>query len=184
MRTRHLFALLTAAAALPAQVTFSHSDWPGVALQFDARLEPPGRAADYGTIGSVMTGRDRQHRLISDPGQKRYFGYDFRVEARSGAFQVRIEPLNLTPEELREVKVDPAWTKLSLPNYPVIPEAKAGDTIAIDVLVNPSTGHKIVDYISFLRRAPGEPAAPQDFSLADAALEVNAPKIRVNGRLV
>jgi hypothetical protein len=96
---------------------------------------------------------------------------------------VRIEPLNLSAQELREVQVDPSWAKLSLPNYPVIPEAKPGDTIAIDVLVNPSTGHKIVDSISFLRKTP-DPDTPHDFAIAEAALEVTAPKIRINGVLV
>jgi hypothetical protein len=150
-------------------------------MQFDAKVEPPGTAPNR-MVGSVMTGKERQHRVVTDAVQKSYFGYDFRVERKGEAYQVRIEPLNLTPEELRDVSVAPNWTKLSLPNYPVIPDARVGDTVAIDVLVNPSTGHRVVDYISFLKRTT-DSGAPRDFEAADAALELNAPKVRINGRL-
>ena len=164
-----------------AQVTFSHSDWRGAMLQFDARYDPP--LNDGGMIGSVMTGKDWQHRVVSDPRQKRYFGYDFRVDAHDGAYQVRIQPLNLTPEEMREIRLEDTWTKLSLPQYPAIPAARVGDTLALDVLVDKVTGRKVVDSLSFIPSA-SEGSGPRDFLLTDAELEVVSPRIRVNGSLV
>ena len=181
MRISWLLTVLLPGIAA-AQVTFSQGDWPGTTLQFDARFEPPARN-DGGMIGSVMTGKDWQHRIISDPRQKRYFGYDFRVDAHDGTYQVRIQPLNLTPEEMRAIRLEDTWTKLSLPQYPAIPAARVGDTVALDVLADTVTGRKVVDSLSFIRSTTEGPG-PRDFALSDAELEVVSPRIRINGSLV
>ena len=175
-----LTALLPGIAA--AQITFSQGGWPGATLQFDARFEPPARK-DGGMIGSVITGKDWQHRIISDPRQKRYFGYDFRVDAHDGTYQMRIQPLNLTPEEMRAIHLEETWTKLSLPQYPAIPAARVGDTVALEVLADTVTGRKVVDSLSFVRSTTNGPA-PRDFALNDAELEVVSPRILINGSLV
>jgi hypothetical protein len=182
-----LVSLLVSGAALPAQdegVTLGHSDWSGTRLHFAARFEPPDAGAAKKIDSAVVTGQqDRQHRLILDRSQKRYFGYDLKMEPRgSGTFQLRIEPLNLTAKQLEEIGADSSWTRLGLPKYPLIPEVRVGDSVTIDLLVNPASGQKIVDYIS-LRRAIDQ-SVPSDFSLTDAVLEMDSPKVMVNGKPV
>lgn len=188
MRIDSLLVLWIAAAMpLLAQdegVTLGHSDWAGVNLHFAARFQPPDAQASKRIDGAVVTGQqDRQHRLILDRSQKRYFGYDLKMEPRgSGTFQLRIEPLELTGKQLEEVGADASWTRLGLPRYPVIPEVRVGDSLTIDLLVNPATGQKIVDYIS-LRRSIDR-SVPLDFSQSEAVLEMDSPKVTVNGRQV
>ena len=105
------------------------------------------------------------HHVISDSASKRQFGYDLLLEPSQdgNTVQLRIEPVKpLNPPLLSPL---PGWTLLGLPKYPVIPRVKVGDTVAIDLLVNPATGQKIVDYLTVVRRTE---RAAHDFTLADA----------------
>ena len=160
--------LVCAAAALPlgAQVIATRADWHGVQIYFDARLEPPPeRTTDPAILrglarqvsGGVICG-DGVHRFWKDEGQKLYLGYDVSVEPGSGpqVFQLRIAPLSLTPKEMVEYGFPEAWKRLSLPRYPVIPAVRVGDTVAFDVVANPSKGRKLVDYLTLAaHQAPG-----------------------------
>jgi hypothetical protein len=76
------------------------------------------------------------------------------------------------------------WTKLSLPKYPVIPELRVGDTLAIDLMENPKTGQKVVDYLTIQHTGLPAPGPARDFTLADVELSVNQPRLSVNGKLV
>ena len=69
--------------------------------------------------------------------------------------------------------VDPSWTPIALLKYPLVPDVRAGDTVAIDLLENPTTGQKVVDYLVFKRSnatAAAERSPLRDLSL----LEVRA----------
>ena len=99
----------------------------------------------------------------------------------SSTFLLRIEPLNLTKKQSDGLAVDASWTKLGLSRYPVVPDVRVGDTVTIDLLVNPATGQKIVDYISLKRSI--DQSVPQDFTLAEAVLEWNTPTVSINGKL-
>jgi hypothetical protein len=123
--------------------------------------------------------------MINDPAHKRYFGYDVRLEPSEDGneAQIRIEPLTRT--SAGEIAAGSGWTLLSLPKYPVIPNVKVGDTVALDLLVNAATGQKIVDYLTLARR--GTPDASQvarDFTLADVELSLMYPRVFVNGKPV
>jgi len=178
--------LWIAAAPLFAQeghLSLGHEDWEGVRLHFSAMFEPPDPVAGKEIDSMLVVGESGGHRLIFDRNQKRYFGYDVRMEPRaSGTFLLRIEPLNLTKKQSDGLAVDASWTKLGLPRYPVVPDIRVGDTVTIDLLVNPATGQKIVDYISLKRSI--DRSVPQDFSLAEVVLEWNNPSISVNGKPV
>ncbi len=187
MRISSILALFVAAAALDG-VTVTDQRWGGIELQFATKVEPGGTIGS-GISGGVVTGPDRPHRLIFDAAQKRYFGYDLEVEPQANSlFQVRIEPLGLTNPELLKAGVDPNWEKLSLPVYPRVPAVRVGDTLAIDLLVNRSTGQKIVDYVTVRRTgfdgvlASGE--SPRDFTLADVELDFMSPRVSIDGRPV
>jgi hypothetical protein len=195
MRASNLL-LLCAAAALPlsAQVIASGEHWPGVQIHFDAKIEPPPspttdpailRQLERDVHGGVI-GSHGVHRYWRDAEQKMYLGYDVSVEpgSRPQVFRIRIAPLTLSPGEMAESGLPETWTRLSLPKYPVIPDVRVNDTVAIDLLANPLTGQKIVDYLTLQRIVPPTPPHPRDFTLSDAGLSVNDPRITIDGKLV
>lgn len=188
-----LFCLL---AALPAwaDVTATSRRWGGIEAHFAARIEPDAPVS--GTLREmVFVDSTRVIRILRDESERTYFGYDLSIEpfASSKHFRIQIAPLTATAELLQGKLggaysrdfVDPTWTRLSLPTYPVIPEVRLGATVAIDLLVNPSTGRKIVDYITLRpANAARADAPPRDFSLADVVLDLDQPRLRVNGTVI
>ena len=165
-----------------SKLSVGDPSWKGIDVQFVTRVEPPGENPRGRLPGAVITDAGRAHHIINGPAHKRSFGYDLRLEpsADGNTVQLRIEPLKFSPEQ--KYSVEPGWTLLAPPKYPVIPNLKVGDTVALDLLVNPATGQKIVDYLTLQRS--GGAAAAHDFSLADVELLLNQPRVRVNGKLV
>src|SRR5258708_1843117 len=177
-----------AATALWGQESKLSVTWDGIEVRFVTRVEPPGENARKELPGLVITEADRVHHIITDSAHKRYFGYDLRLEPRGdgNSAQLRIEPFNFSHARADEFPIGPGWTLMAPPKYPVIPTLKTGDTVALDLLVNPATGQKIVDYLT-LRRSGFESASSSggahDFSLADVELNLDRPRVRVNGKL-
>ena len=71
--------------------------------------------------------------------------------------------------------VDPSWTPIPLLKYPLVPDVRAGDTVAIDLLENLATGQKVVDYLEFKRSRPAAAAELSplgDLSLAEVELRL------------
>jgi hypothetical protein len=65
---------------------------------------------------------------------------------------------------------------------------RAGDVAAIDLLVNPATGQKVVEYLS-VERADLDPnritkTPPRDFGLDDVELFLDRPRVFANGKLL
>jgi hypothetical protein len=180
-----LFLVVTAAVPVAAQVSVSDSN--GIEVQMTARIEPGSARVPSGvTTASV----GRFHRVVLDSGQRRYFAYDLLVEPMDGseALQVRIEPFSLSGTELADTQmVDPSWTPISLLKYPLVPDVRAGDTVAIDLLENPATGQKVVDYLEFKRSSavviPELPPA-RDLSLAEVELQIENFRISLNGTVM
>lgn len=188
-RGRAVLIAISAAALWGQESELSVTDpsWKGISVRFVTRVEPPGENARNRLPGGVMTDQGRAHHVIEDPANKRYFGYDLLLEPGTdgNTAQLRIEPLKFTSAPSFAVGAD--WTLLALPKYPVIPGVKVGDTVALDLLVNPATGQKIVDYLTLKRGAPERAVAmrlARDFTLADVELSLNQPRVRVNGKLV
>jgi hypothetical protein len=75
-----------------------------------------------------------------DSSQHKYFGYDIQVERRQdNTYEVTLRPLSIGADKIR--KDDPAgWTMVPLPGYPAPQTVHGGDTIAIDLLINATTG--------------------------------------------
>jgi hypothetical protein len=174
-------------AAPPAAAQVSVPVPNGIEVQMTARMEP-GSARVPSGVRAVNIGRF--HRVVLDGSQRRYFAYDLLVEPKDGsdALQVRIEPFSLSATELAEMRsVDPSWTPIPLLKYPFVPDVRAGDTVAIDLLENPATGQKVVDYLVFKRSNP--PAAAEisplaDLSLIEVELRLQDFRISVNGTVL
>lgn len=158
------------------------SAWKGLRIGFVTRIEP-GRtlpAFDGSVIDAGVAGAAAQ-RFIEDPAHRTTFGYEIRLEpAPDGASAtLRIEPLHDPRHAVKN-----GWSRFGLPaglpKYPVIPNLRIGDTAAIDLLVNPSTGQKLVDYLTLEQKQP--PAPPHDFSLADIELFLDRPDVTLGNK--
>ena len=144
--------LAVVTAALPAAAQVSVSAPNRIDVHMTARMEPG--SAQVPSAVRTTASVSRFHRLVLDRSQRRYFAYDLLIEAKDGsqALQVRFEPFSLSGTELAEMQmVDPSWTPIALLKYPLVPDVRAGDTVAIDLLENPTTGQKVVDYLVFKR---------------------------------
>lgn len=158
-------------------LTVSSPFWKGLEIRFETRIEPAGTRLP----GGIFTGPDRAHHVINDAAHRRTFGYDIALDAAEDGqtAQIRIERLTLPDSKLPR----DGWTLLGLPKYPVIPHVKVGETVALDLLVNPSTGQKVVDYLTLQRRGSMDLSRPpHDFSLADVELTLMEPQVFLNGK--
>jgi hypothetical protein len=155
----------------------------GIRVRFLTKVEPPGENARAQLPGGVIPKTDRAHHFITDKANKRVFGYDLRLESRGdgSTVQLWIEPLSIRNGA---DKMEPGWTFVAPPKYPVIPVLKLGDTVALDLLVNPATGQKVVDYLTVTRSGPPAPSGEaRDFSAPDVELNLDRPRVFVNGKL-
>jgi len=184
---RRIKALLVFAATVAwAQESYltvgGDPSWKGLQIRFVSRVDPPGPNSTGALSGGVVVEEGRAHHLIDDPAHKSYFGYDIVLEpaADGNTARIRIEPLR----PLRTGVSGPAgWTLLRLPRYPVIPNVKVGDTVALDLLVNAATGQKIVDYLTLERRASPKGREPHDFTVDDLELALSQPQVWVDDKL-
>lgn len=180
MRAAILLALC--ASGLWGQLIVEGPTWKGLRIEFETRLEPgrtlpalTGSVIDEGVSGPFA------QRFIDDPVHRTTFGYELRLEPAPDATSatLRIEPLHDPQHVLKN-----GWSRFGLPTglpkYPVISNLHVGDTVAIDLLVNPSTGQRLVDYLTLKQRR--RPAPTHDFSLADIELFLDQPDVAVGGK--
>jgi hypothetical protein len=170
-------AALLAAATAASGVTASPAAWKGLEIVFVSKMEPPGTELQ----GGVFVRSDVVLHSIRDNLHKRAFCYDVGLDpsADANSAQIRIERC---PEDSRAAG-GTGWTFLELPKYPVIPGVKVGDTVALDLLVNPATGQKIVDYLTLRRRGDLDlMRQPRDFQVTDADLRLFDPQVVMDGK--
>ena len=170
-------AALLAAATAASGVTASPAAWKGLEVVFVSKMEPPGTELP----GGVFVKSDVVRHSIRDNLHKRAFCYDVGLDpsADANSAQIRIERC---PEDSRAAG-GTGWTFLELPKYPVIPGVKVGDTVALDLLVNPATGQKIVDYLTLRRRGDMDlMRQPRDFQVSDADLRLFDPQVVMDGK--
>lgn len=158
----------------------------GIHFRYETRLQPelPGQQITGLGAGGIVAGA-AFHRYMLDEAAKRYFGYDLSVEPEGeGAFRVDFRPLSLTLEKL---ELDAGWTQIPTPALPPPKIVRARDLIAVDLLVHPRTGQRIVDYLSFgddrqWGKIPSGPA--RDYTVRDVPLTLSKPRVLVNGEQV
>ena len=124
-----------------------------VLFSYETRLEPPSPPMT-GVSGGISAGRTGTYRYMIDNSRHAYLGYDLAIERgkQSGAYVVTFRPLSVSAWEL--VSDATGWKALRLPGYPAPQTVRVGDTIALDLMTNPATGQKIVDYIRIEGRQP------------------------------
>src|SRR5277367_2307531 len=103
---------------------------------------PKGQELHIG--GGGADDGNTNHRILEDMDQKRFFGYDLQVSVlAAGQFQLNFKPLTVTASMRKWMDLD-GWTEIPLPSLPASKVVNGGETVAVDLMVNPGTGEKIV----------------------------------------
>lgn len=134
------------------------------------------------------------HRVLTDREGAFVFGYDLVVMPHTDKkrFSVAVRPLSEDfAERLKKLRPPTTTAKGRLGvNIPTLPAGDAqmlddGDAFALDLLVNPQLGIKLVDVvkISFdrLRLLEGPSTKPRDFTLDKVELAVKDFRLFING---
>jgi hypothetical protein len=134
------------------------------------------------------------HRVFVDKKDELYFGYELLVEpvAATRQFRVSVRPLSAEYEQtlrarraFQNSRLHPSYNASAFDSRPQL--IGDGDTFALDVLRNPRTGMKVVDFVTVshddprFQQARASEGPPRDFSLADVPLKVTNYKLLVNG---
>jgi hypothetical protein len=139
------------------------------------------------------------HRVLVDSDGDFVFGYDLFVEPLADArqFKVAVRPLDEKfAQQLREGRASAARSAQAAININTLPRSTEtqtiddGDAFALDLLVNPRTGLKIVDLVKFsfdqskFRREPERTPPARDFTLANVELAVRDYRLVVNDQMI
>lgn len=177
---------------------------------WESRLEPSTPPLDFGSVFGVATSNAQEPETIlrveADRSQRIFFGYKARVEvlAEPNTYSITFGQIDrqtalglLFP---REKEAD-GWTQIATPGWGLgTLGIHGGDVITMDLLKNPATGQKVVDYITVQEPPRGtvitfgnvnSPArefafvtgAPRDFRQDDGELRIRAGRVSINGRL-
>ena len=125
----------------------------GPSVEITTHLEGQGDSKALLGGGIMLDQSNVIHRHLSVQDSMHY-GYDLVVEPIAGTlqFKVSFQPLDpKTVQHLRDKRSgrDPGqdFEVSPLPRYPDPQVVSAGDVLALDILINPQTGMKIVDRI-------------------------------------
>jgi hypothetical protein len=184
-----LATLPLSALAQNGALTVSSPAWNGLVLHFSAKMEPPGTGPEQ-LHGGVIPTADGTHRVINDAAHKRQFGYDLHAVLLGDGQTLRLTfgPLTSVGKQRGSFEIEPGWTLIAPPKFPVVPVMHVGDVAAVDLLINPATGQKVVEYLSLERPDSDFTAAlkepPRDFGVDDVELLLDRPRVWRNGSLL
>lgn len=107
-------------------------------------------------------------------------------------FEVTLRSWTPTSEEAREMEIDPTRLETNfLSNYSAPLTINDGDTLALDVLINPRTGVKLVDYFRITSRRPVVRSSIGDLSATARPIEIGDVEflvenfdLRLNGKTI
>jgi hypothetical protein len=178
------------------------------------RTDPPSSGLDQkfseGWRARVSPDGDQEfiNRFVVDNAKLSYFGYEILLEEQQpGTYLATFGKLTVSPLELSSMgppgsNVQPQRqgerTEWTMQPPRAIPEPRvvhAGDTISVNLFVDPMTGEKLIDDIRiessraslpFVR--PGTRSVSttfagtaRDFSAIDAELQIGRPRVTLNG---
>src|SRR5688572_21231796 len=141
--------MLFSFACCGAELMSGSASSNGVSVNYVTRLEPGSPPLGKHGGGSITENNGPIKRHLCDFGSRTYFGYDLTIDPlANGMYKLRFAPLTITPQKMSEIfeKVV-GWIQLPLPGGPVTMEVRGGETVALDLFVNPSTGQKVTDYL-------------------------------------
>ena len=171
----------------------------GYFVAFTTAADPARASALSSSFAEAYYQSHTIRRVFVDSGSDFFFGYDLLVEPIADTKQFRVSTRPLSADDWKDLRGRTAFkTRRVHPDYNAAVLARAsvpqvvddGDAFALDVLVNPQTGGKIVDLVqvsfdqSKLREAPVSESPPRDYTLADVELNISNYKLLVNGEMV
>lgn len=172
-----------------------------VAFRLEATPEGgPGRAAGVSEVQAALLphamlgGDNTVHRVLLDRAGDLVFAYDLRVEphAATRRFTVTAAPVGAEfGRQLLRARRAAAGPSQAAANVPTLVRAAEpqtlddGDSVSLDLLVNPRTGVRVSDVfkVSFDRARLWQ-AAPRDFTADSAQLSVRDHTLLVGGEFV
>jgi len=183
-----IVSILLCSSACWAQIQTGSATVNGVSMHYETRLEKPIPGIEN-SGGGVLTTDKVIKRHLCDMTQRTYFGYDLTMEPTSGGrYRLTFSPLSITPEKMGEIYPQVRnWRLLLSPQQLTTETVRGGDTVALDLFVNPSTGQKIVDYITINGddgRHVTALGTARDFSIEDGELKIISPRLTINGRVL
>lgn len=203
IRSLGLLLLLSAAAGVTAQESKKQQliipMKGGYFVAFTTDAEPSNARALSSSFAEAYFQSHTIRRVFVDSGSDFFFGYDLIVEPLADAKQFRVSVRPLSADDEKDLRARTSFkTRRIHPDYSAAVLSRAsvpqviddGDAFALDVLVNPQTGGKIVDLVqvsfdqSKLREAPLSESPPRDYTLADVELNISNYKLLVNGEMV
>ncbi|HWC95560.1 MAG TPA: hypothetical protein VG456_02390 [Candidatus Sulfopaludibacter sp.] len=166
---------LAAAAVLAAQTNRTEpsricfNDGTCIAIHTEATGNAP-LSSGGGLFADDRTGNIVQ-RLVLDDQDHALFGYDVEAHTLSGGtFSLRIRPL-VTARGLPGGVFVAAGSHIpTVAAVREFPSVKSGDSVAVDILYNPTTGEKIYDVLQPL-------SSPDEFAFEDARILVNGVEV-------
>ena len=146
--------LICAAAAYGEKLMTGTTEISGVFMHLETRLEP-GNPPITKHGGGSLTENNVLKRHICNFDNKTYFGYDLAAEKlTNGQVRLKFSPLSMPPAQMTKLfNQVQHWNQLALPTgSPATLDVRPGDTVALDLFVNPSTGQKVTEYITVKSR--------------------------------
>jgi hypothetical protein len=209
-RQPRVIACITAVAlaiALPAfgqaqRIDRGSASLTTYAFHWDTHLSPPTPplASSFGTAYD-QTAPNLVHRMLLDRAQRVYFGYTVRIEPLTDAtsFRVTFQPLTLTAALRQQLGDDPSsWKPLPAPRFPGPQTIRTGVVLELSLLSNETWGQQLREYVTVqeLNRLQGfqklgrtarefsfAPGSVRDFTVDDASLRLQDPRVFINGNL-
>ncbi len=199
MRTLALIALASALTAQPPSAIFFRTGPGGISIVPSLHSDPPNspllnRFAPSLRTQTVPNGSVFYTRIFIDEAHRTYVGYELLLERKLDFYQATVGKLGVTPMDLAaslsgRFPINLEWTSLPIPSVPEPHQLHDGDTLSIDLFVDPATGDKLIDDIRInppaptrflqppqaLQPVPTVAGAARDFSAADAELQIARP---------
>jgi hypothetical protein len=111
---------------------------------------------------------------------QRYFGYDLEADPVSGTRQIRLTFEPLSVDWIGEGEKVPV-AQPALPPQQVIGE---GEELVMDLAVDPVSGEKITEHMSFHVGAPRPPWQPPDLTFDAVGMHLTLPSLFEDGQLI
>ncbi len=144
-----LFSFLALGAQHGAQLMTGVVSSHGITAHFETRLETGSMPMQRHGGGSMTEGYIIKRHLCNFDNRA-CSGYDLTMEALpDGRVRLRFAKLTITPKKMSQLfKEVPKWTVLPLPARPATMDVRVGETVALDLFANASTGQRVREYLT------------------------------------
>ncbi|MBI4907654.1 MAG: hypothetical protein HY820_28785 [Acidobacteria bacterium] len=147
----------------------------GVSFRYETKLEPAAPSISSVCGGLLVEHHSVAKRHLCDFASGRFYGYDLSFDPMGAdTYKLKLAALSMTARQMEELFANKGgWSHVPFAHPPAAQMVRPGDTVAMDLFVNPATGQKIVEYITVLRdermRAEAKKAGPLVIHMQDGS---------------